>query len=52
MPMLPEQWPGISRRLLKFIFHAEKVFGYKWSAQCGNWVVLVIKNKDIYTEGC
>jgi hypothetical protein len=48
--MLPEQWPGISRRLVKFIFHSEIVFSYKWSAQCGNWVVLIIRNKDVYKE--
>ena len=46
--MLPEQWPGISQRLLKFIFHSGIVFGYRWSEQCAHWIVITVKHKDVY----
>ena len=42
-------WFDMSRRLRRFLMtHSDIIFGYRWIAQCGNWTVLIIRNKDVY----
>ena len=42
-------WFDMSRRLRYFLMtHSNVIFGYRWIEQCGNWVVLIIKNKEVY----
>lgn len=45
-------WWDMSCRLRRFIMtrSSDLVYGYKWSQQCGHWVVMIIKNKDVYID--
>ena len=46
--VMSKNWFDISVRLRRHIMISPSVFGYKWSAQCGNWVVIIVRNKDVY----
>jgi len=43
-------WFDISRRLRRHLLQSESVYGYRWIEQCGHWVLLIIKRKDVYKE--
>ena len=48
--MDPPGWFDLSRRLRRYLYCNDLIFGCKWSKQCGQWVMLIIKKKDAYLE--
>jgi len=48
--MNPPGWFGLSRRLRRYLYCNDLIFGCKWSKQGGQWVMLIIKKKDAYLE--
>lgn len=44
-------WWDMSCRLRRFIMtRSHIVYGYKWSQQCGAWVVMIVKKRDAYNN--
>lgn len=43
-------WPGISVRLFRLITTSPKIFGYRWSIQCGHMVVILIRRDEVYQK--
>jgi len=43
-----KNWWNMSKRLRRFLFHSQSVFGYKWIEECGHWKVLVVRIWDVY----
>ncbi len=41
-------WWDISKRLRRFLMTSSGIYGYKWSAQCGNWVIVIVRLTDVY----
>lgn len=47
--MKPPDWFDISRRLRRYLIgHQELIYGWKWTEQCGQWVMLIIKKWEVY----
>lgn len=43
-------WWDISKRLRRHLMTSPSVYGYKWSAQCGNWVIIIVRLHDVYKK--
>ena len=51
--MKPPEWFELSRRLRRFLMiHYGTIFGYKWSEQGGQWVMIIVKNQEAYKSVC
>lgn len=49
--MAKKDWFDLSVRLRRFLMTRQHIFyGFKWTQQCGQWVPILIKNKDVYKE--
>jgi len=47
--MAKKDWFDLSVRLRRFLMTRQHIFyGFKWTQQCGQWVPILIKNKDVY----
>lgn len=47
---VPDWW-DISKRLRRYLIsHTDLIFAYKWTEQCGQWVMVIYKNVDVYKE--
>ena len=52
-PMNPPIWGHLSQRLRQYLIMGGLfggIFGYKWTQQCGHWVMMIVKTKDTYKE--
>jgi hypothetical protein len=41
-------WWDISKRLRHHLMTSPTVFGFRWSVQCGHYVIIIIRNYDVY----
>lgn len=44
--MIGLDWFEMSKRLRRHLMTSKTVYGFRWTKQCGNWVVIIVRHID------